>query len=160
MDQGSGNGTRLNDAELKEEKQLKHGDILAFGNLVFEFNEPDMEQSDATVLQGATVANKAFDTEETLLTSSEEESANSPAIPMDSGPTNHPDNMESPDTAGWFDEMDSETDSTPDGPSAEKQDIPPDQENPPDGEEEPDHDMTLAEFDRLFADADPEDKEK
>ncbi len=84
MDQGSGNGTRLNDIELREEQRLKHGDRLAFGDFVFEFTEPDMEQSDATVVQASggnqaepdTAPNPDTDTapdmENTMLMSSEE----------------------------------------------------------------------------------------
>ncbi len=126
MDQGSGNGTRLNDVELKEEKRLKHGDRLTFGSLVFEFIEPSMEQSDATVVQvpgNQAIAGTSLDMEDTVLMSSEE-----PATPADDGDMGT---------------MDFVVDSTPD--------------NPPDEEGD---DMTLAEFDRLFADIDVEDKEK
>lgn len=53
MDQGSGNGTKLNNRLLTEEQHLKHGDILTFDTFNFMFSEPDMEQSDATVVQAS-----------------------------------------------------------------------------------------------------------
>ncbi len=128
MDQGSGNGTRLNDVQLGEEKSLKHGDMLAFGDFVFEFIEPDMEHSDATVVQapGSQAASgMAHDMEDTVMMPSEE--------PTGSGHAD--DDMKTTDTNDWFDDIDLETDSISSEPSAE-------------------NDMTQAEFDRLFDDID------
>jgi len=70
MDQGSGNGTKLNNQLIDEESRLKHGDILTFDTYNFMFSEPEMEQSDATVVQASSsqaedLFDMAFDEDDT-----------------------------------------------------------------------------------------------
>ncbi|GMQ96705.1 MAG: hypothetical protein BMS9Abin15_0381 [Gammaproteobacteria bacterium] len=52
-DQGSGNGTFVNGQRIGEEHILKHDDRIAFDKFTFLFQMPEMEESDATVVQGA-----------------------------------------------------------------------------------------------------------
>lgn len=141
MDQGSGNGTRLNDARLEEEKQLRHGDMLAFGDFVFEFTEPDMEHSDATVVQAAGTGT-ASDMESTMLMSSAE--------PAGAGSADDVEAVDVVDVDNWLDDI--EADPALSDPPAEEQGdgLPAD----------PDNDMTLAEFDRLFDEIDADNKKK
>ncbi|TNF92142.1 MAG: FHA domain-containing protein [Gammaproteobacteria bacterium] len=85
MDQGSGNGTFLNGERLTEERHLKHNDILSFDKFEFMYFEPDMEQSDATVVQGAAPADRIsrpFDEDETALQGPEEVETPPPPPPQ------------------------------------------------------------------------------
>lgn len=70
MDQGSGNGTTLNGSAVTEERRLKHGDVICFDDFEFTFTEPELEQSDATVMQASNhqaPANIAFDEDNTAI---------------------------------------------------------------------------------------------
>lgn len=72
MDQGSGNGSKLNNQLLTEEHRLKHGDILTFDNYNFMFSDPEIEQSDSTVIQqpgDQQSVDMAFDESDTQLLS-------------------------------------------------------------------------------------------
>jgi len=77
MDQGSGNGTTLNGQQISEERRLKHGDVIGFDTYEFMFMEPELEQSDVTVVQAsphaAPAAADAFDENETVLMASDKE---------------------------------------------------------------------------------------
>ena len=52
-DQNSGNGTFVNGQRLTAEMQLKHGDRISLDKFTFVFSMPEMEESDATVVQGS-----------------------------------------------------------------------------------------------------------
>ena len=50
IDQGSSNGTFINDVQIENEVRLKHGDKIRLHNYQFEFVVPEMDESDETCL--------------------------------------------------------------------------------------------------------------
>ena len=50
IDQGSSNGTFINNERIKNEVRLKHGDKIRLHNYEFEFIVPEMDESDETIV--------------------------------------------------------------------------------------------------------------
>lgn len=50
VDQGSVNGTYVNDERVSGERQLKHGDLVRFHKYDFEFSQPEIEDDSQTIL--------------------------------------------------------------------------------------------------------------
>ena len=50
IDQGSSNGTFVNNERINNEFRLKHGDKIRLHNCEFEFNVPEMDESDETIV--------------------------------------------------------------------------------------------------------------
>ena len=50
IDQGSSNGTFINDVQIENEVRLKHGDKIRLHNYEFEFVVPEMDESDETIV--------------------------------------------------------------------------------------------------------------
>lgn len=151
MDQGSGNGTKLNGSLITEERRLKHGDTLLFDNHEFSFHEAGMENIDATVVQpsdnqataGATAFDMAF------------EDVDKPP-PQSEKPAEAPADAQAPDPAASqetdpFMDMAFETDEEAGKTTTDSE--PAIIENE-DGEFQPNQTMTPDEFDRLFAEID------
>jgi len=181
MDQGSGNGTKLNNQLLTEEHRLKHGDILTFDTFNFMFAEPEMEQSDATVVQAsgdhAAAFDMAFDEDDTEMlpdsdAATRQPASSPPARASSSDVTEEVDVSDIIDDIGnWgFEEDDSTSppttaDETAAEPEPEK---PAEKEKDPleeglvekdkNGEFQPAQTMTPDEFDRLFAEMDEDKK--
>jgi len=178
MDQGSGNGTKLNNQLLEEEHRLKHGDILTFDTFNFMFSEPEMEQSDATVVQASASQGKtdeifdmAFDEDDTeMLPSAGEVQQPAPAPKPAASATSEP---TADDTADIIDDIgswDFDIEESPAEPQPEPQ--PETKEEKPkkvdpvkegmiektDDGFQPARTMTPDEFDRLFSEMNDEDK--
>jgi len=58
IDQGSINGTFVNDRAVTSEVRLKHGDIVRLHKVEFEFVMPEMEDSGMTVISNTVIANQ------------------------------------------------------------------------------------------------------
>ncbi|MEE9160411.1 MAG: VWA domain-containing protein [Gammaproteobacteria bacterium] len=73
IDQGSINGTFVNDKPVTSEVRLKHGDIIRLHKIEFEFVIPEMADSGMTVISSTVIANKGIKIkdEETLMPGSE-----------------------------------------------------------------------------------------
>ena len=50
IDQGSSNGTFINNERIDNEIRLKHGDKIRLHNYEFEFIVPEMDESDETIV--------------------------------------------------------------------------------------------------------------
>jgi len=58
IDQGSINGTFVNDRAVTSEVRLKHGDVIRLHKVEFEFVMPEMEDSGMTVISNTVIANQ------------------------------------------------------------------------------------------------------
>ncbi|MEE9574543.1 MAG: VWA domain-containing protein [Gammaproteobacteria bacterium] len=58
IDQGSINGTFVNDRAVTSEVRLKHGDVIRLHKVEFEFIMPEMEDSGMTVISNTVIANQ------------------------------------------------------------------------------------------------------
>ncbi len=69
IDQGSINGTFVNDRAVTSEVRLKHGDMIRLHKIEFEFVMPEMADTGMTVISNTVIANKGVpaDSESTLL---------------------------------------------------------------------------------------------
>jgi len=73
IDQGSINGTFVNDKPVTSEVRLKHGDIIRLHKIEFEFVIPEMADSGMTVISSTVIVNKGMTVkdEETLMPGSD-----------------------------------------------------------------------------------------
>jgi pSer/pThr/pTyr-binding forkhead associated (FHA) protein len=60
IDQGSINGTFVNDRAVTSEVRLKHGDVIRLHKIEFEFVMPEMEDSGMTVISNTVIANSGM----------------------------------------------------------------------------------------------------
>lgn len=69
IDQGSINGTFVNDKAVTSEVRLKHGDMIRLHKIEFEFVMPEMADTGMTVISNTVIANKGVpaDSESTLM---------------------------------------------------------------------------------------------
>lgn len=84
-DQGTTNGTYVNDVRIQDKVRLRHGDKIRFENFVFEFRFDDQRQDDdRTVLAGA----EEFDDDATVMSGADEALAPAP--------------QSGPEASGWW----------------------------------------------------------
>ena len=78
IDQGSINGTFVNDRAVTSEVRLKHGDIIRLHKTEFEFVMPEMADTGMTVISSTVIADKGIKrkAEETLMPDSNSSNAN------------------------------------------------------------------------------------
>ena len=60
IDQGSINGTFVNDKKVTTEVRLRHGDIIRLHKVVFEFVMPELDDSGMTVISNTVIANSGM----------------------------------------------------------------------------------------------------
>ncbi len=109
IDQGSINGTFVNDRAVTSEVRLKHGDMVRLHKVEFEFVMPEMADSGMTVISSTVIANQG--------TSSSEAATQIPGSAV-TPETNHDDLPEEPDFdfditgTGTADEVDEDEEDT------------------------------------------------
>ena len=109
IDQGSINGTFVNDKAVTSEVRLKHGDMVRLHKVEFEFVMPEMADSGMTVISSTVIANQG--------TSSSEAATQIPGSAV-TPETNHDDLPEEPDFdfditgTGTADEVDEDEEDT------------------------------------------------
>lgn len=109
IDQGSINGTFVNDKAVTSEVRLKHGDMVRLHKVEFEFVMPEMVDSGMTVISSTVIANQG--------TSSSEAATQIPGSAV-TPETNHDDLPEEPDFdfditgTGTADEVDEDEEDT------------------------------------------------
>lgn len=109
IDQGSINGTFVNDKAVTSEVRLKHGDMVRLHKVEFEFVMPEMADSGMTVISSTIIANQG--------TSSSEAATQIPGSAV-TPETNHDDLPEEPDFdfditgTGTADEVDEDEEDT------------------------------------------------
>lgn len=107
IDQGSINGTFVNDKAVTSEVRLKHGDMVRLHKVEFEFVMPEMADSGMTVISSTVIANQG--------TSSSEAATQIPGSAV-TPETNHDDLPEEPDfdfdITGTADEVDEDEEDT------------------------------------------------
>ncbi|MCK5668811.1 MAG: FHA domain-containing protein, partial [Gammaproteobacteria bacterium] len=86
IDQGSINGTFVNDRAVTSEVRLKHGDVIRLHKIEFEFVMPEMEDSGMTVISNTVIANQGTPSSEAAT-----------LIPGSSPPESSSDDIDLPD---------------------------------------------------------------
>jgi pSer/pThr/pTyr-binding forkhead associated (FHA) protein/Mg-chelatase subunit ChlD len=83
IDQGSINGTFVNDKAVTSEIRLKHGDVIRLHKIEFEFVMPEMADSGMTVISNTVIANQGLPSSEVSTQLPGSSAANNDALVQD-----------------------------------------------------------------------------